>query len=182
MLFRWFTRLVSVLAVLVIAMCLWFHVSSGVTAVTYGVQWIPVSSHVSASSLHNRADYIAYAHQCARDAGLDPSLFERQIWQESGFDPSVVSPAGAIGIAQFMPSTAQGLGVNPSDPASSLCGAARLMASYVQHYGSYAKALAAYNAGSGALASAVSAGGSSWCGYLPQETYHYILAILGSCQ
>ena len=68
-----------------------------------------------------------------------------------------MSSAGAVGIAQFMPSTADAIGVDPFDPFSAIAGAAQLLASYVSAYDGryanpYAAALAAYNAGPGAVA------------------------------
>src|SRR5439155_19873724 len=95
-------------------------------------------------------DLQTYARQAAQRNGVDPDIFQRQIQQESGFNPSAQSPAGAQGIAQFMPATAQGMGVDPSDPYASLDGAARLMKQHLDHYGGdYSRALAAYNAGPG---------------------------------
>ena len=70
---------------------------------------------------------------------------------ESGGDPSAVSPAGAEGLMQLMPTTAQGLGVNPLDPTQAVDGAARLLRSDLQQFGSLPLALAAYNAGAGAV-------------------------------
>ena len=125
--------------------------------------------------------YVPVARQDAISAGISPAIFVRQINQESGFNPSAVSPAGAIGIAQFLPSTAREFGVNPWDPIQSLAGAARLMAQYVHHQyiGDYAKALAAYNAGPGTVQWAVARGGPNWISYLPAETKNYIRIILG---
>src|SRR6266849_5321988 len=104
----------------------------------------------------------------------------RQINNESGFNPNAVSPAGAVGIAQFLPGTAAGLGINPWDPIQALRGAAQLMASYSKTYGGdYAKALAAYNGGSGTVQSAVNNCGASWLNCLPYQTRHYIYVIMG---
>jgi hypothetical protein len=114
------------------------------------------------------ANYRAQARQFARQYGLNPGVFVRQIQQESGFIPGRVSPAGARGIAQFMPGTARGLGINPDNPTQALKGAAKLMAGYVHKYGSYRDALIAYNAGPGAIGRP-----------LPAETQHYIATILG---
>src|SRR5581483_5125277 len=77
--------------------------------------------------------------------------------QESAFDPRALSWAGAIGIAQFMPETAADAGVDPYDPLSAIGGAGALLGSYARAYRSqYANpltaALAAYNAGPGAVA------------------------------
>jgi hypothetical protein len=87
------------------------------------------------------ANYRTAARRAARRYGLDPNVFSRQIQQESGFNPSARSSAGAIGIAQIMPATARGWGVNPSDPIAALDAAAKNMARYVKQYGSYKNAL-----------------------------------------
>jgi len=126
------------------------------------------------------SQYIAVAEQDATAVGIPPAYFVRQIQQESGFNPNAVSPAGAVGIAQFEPGTAAGLGINPWDPIQSLKGAATLMANYARQYGGdYAKALAAYNGGSGTVQSAVNNCGSNWLNCLPGETRHYIYIIMG---
>jgi Transglycosylase SLT domain len=127
-----------------------------------------------------KSQYVAIAQQDAIAVGISPDYFVRQINAESGFNPNSVSPAGAVGIAQFLPSTAAGLGVNPWDPIQALRGAARLMASYAQNYGGdYAKALAAYNGGSGTVQYAVTNCGANWLNCLPGETRHYINMIMG---
>jgi hypothetical protein len=98
------------------------------------------------------ATIAGYYAAAAAATGVPVGLLIAQGRQESGFQTDVVSPSGAIGIAQFMPATAAGLGVNPRDPQSSIYGQARLMASYLAQYaGDVAKALAAYNAGPGAV-------------------------------
>lgn len=114
-------------------------------------------------------DYRAIARREAKRAGLDPNVFVRQIGAESGFNPNARSPAGAQGIAQIMPATAKGWGVDPSDPVASLRAAAKNMAGYVRRYGSYENALRAYNAGPGNIAA--SRGFS--------ETNRYVQNILG---
>lgn len=125
-------------------------------------------------------DYVSMARQAAASAGISPDAFVRQIQQESGFNPGAVSPAGAVGIAQFMPATAASMGVNPYDPSSALNGAARMMAGLANQFGGdYAKALAAYNAGAGAVESAVAQGGGSWLSYMPSETQNYVAIIMG---
>jgi cell wall-associated NlpC family hydrolase len=99
------------------------------------------------ASAASAGDYRQIAAAVAQKYGLDPTIFSRQIEAESGFNPAAVSPAGATGIAQFMPGTAKGLGIDPTDPVASLDAAAKLMSDYVQRYGNIADALAAYNAG-----------------------------------
>jgi soluble lytic murein transglycosylase-like protein len=125
-------------------------------------------------------DFRAIAKQKAEKYGLLPEVFLRQIQQESGFNPGAVSEEGALGIAQIMPSTARGWGVNPRDPVASLDAAARNMAAYIKTYGgkssndpvkvrsAYEKALQAYNAGPGSVGR-----------YLPDETKNYISKIIG---
>ena len=83
--------------------------------------------------------------------GLPPGLLEAVAQVESGFNPSAVSSAGAQGLMQFMPATAAGLGVDPFDPESAIDGAARYLSSHLERFGSIEKALAAYNAGPGAV-------------------------------
>lgn len=92
----------------------------------------------------------------ARRNGIDAEFLGATLLQESAFDPRAMSAAGAIGIAQFEFETAAGIGVDPFDPVSAIDGAARLLGSYREAYTSrpdpYALALAAYNAGPGAVA------------------------------
>lgn len=99
-----------------------------------------------------------HAIDAARAAGIDPAFFAATLLQESAFDPDAFSAAGAVGIAQFEPSTAaeQGL-ADPWDPSEAIVAAARLLAGYVAAYRGrggdpYALALAAYNAGPLAVA------------------------------
>jgi hypothetical protein len=126
-----------------------------------------------------KSQYVAIAQQAAISVGIPANYFVQQINVESGFNPNAVSPSGAVGIAQMIPTTAAGIGANPYDPISALNGAARLMASYYKQYGDYAKALAAYNAGSGTVNYAVQAGGANWMSFLPAETRNYIFKIMG---
>lgn len=124
-------------------------------------------------------DYRMLARQDAMNAGISADLYERQINQESGFNPNAVSSAGAIGISQIMPDTAKGWGVDPWNPQASLQVAAQHMAWYYNHYGyDYAKALAAYNAGTGTVDNAVYCYGTSWEQHVPAETQGYISAIM----
>jgi hypothetical protein len=113
-------------------------------------------------------DYRKIARDKALKYGLDPSLFVRQIGAESGFNPRAVSSAGALGIAQIMPATARGWGVDPRDPVASLDAAARAMSKYVRDYGGWKNALVAYNAGPGRVGKP-----------LFSETRHYIDRVMG---
>jgi soluble lytic murein transglycosylase-like protein len=106
--------------------------------------------------------------------GLNPALFEALVEQESAFDPRAVSSAGAQGLTQLMPGTARMLGVaDPFDPAQSLDGGARYLAQMLREFGGDQRlALAAYNAGPGAV--------RRHGGVPPfQETQNYVTKILG---
>jgi len=89
----------------------------------------------------------------ARRNGIDPALLAGLVRQESNFNAAAVSPAGARGLTQLMPATAAGLGVaNPSDPVQALEGGARYLRRQLDAFGGdVTKALAAYNAGPGAV-------------------------------
>ncbi len=86
--------------------------------------------------------------------GIDGRLLAAVVWTESNFGPTAVSHAGAIGLAQLMPGTASGLGVDPWDPIQNLDGGARYLRTQLERFGSLDLALAAYNAGPGRVASA----------------------------
>ena len=89
----------------------------------------------------------------ARRNGIDPALLAGLVRQESNFNASAVSSAGARGLTQLMPATAAGLGVgDPTDPAQALEGGARYLRRQLDAFGGdVTKALAAYNAGPGAV-------------------------------
>jgi soluble lytic murein transglycosylase-like protein len=87
----------------------------------------------------------------AEHNGLSPKLLAAVADVETHFHTGETSSAGAEGIMQFMPQTADAMGVNTADPASSIDGAARLLSGHLQHFGSIEAALAAYNQGSGTV-------------------------------
>lgn len=95
--------------------------------------------------------YLDPARSAARRHGIPEDLFLRLVQQESGWNPRAVSHKGAIGLAQLMPGTAQRLRVDPSDPVENLDGGARYLAQQYRRFGSWKLALAAYNAGPGAV-------------------------------
>jgi hypothetical protein len=88
----------------------------------------------------------------ARAGGVPPVILAALLQAESGFDPAAVSAVGAVGIAQFMPATARGMGLrNPFDPAQAIPAAGRLLGAHLRAFGAIPLALAAYNAGPGAV-------------------------------
>ncbi len=96
--------------------------------------------------------YADLFNQAAAAHDVDPRLLAAMARQESGYDPEAVSPAGAQGLMQLMPGTAAALGVtNSFDPTQAVDGAARLMDDLLDRFGSARLALAAYNAGPGAV-------------------------------
>jgi len=105
------------------------------------------------SALPAGTPYASEITAAAQANGLDPALLAGLIKQESGFNPNAGSPAGARGLAQLMPGTAAGLGVtNVLDPVQSINGGAKYLKQQLDAFGGdVAKALAAYNAGPGAV-------------------------------
>jgi hypothetical protein len=104
---------------------------------------------------------------------VSAALLAAQLMAESNFNPAAVSPAGAQGIAQFMPGTAAAYGLDdPFDPAAAIDAQARMMSELLAQFGSVELALAAYNAGPGAVAA---------CSCVPPypETQAYVARILG---
>jgi hypothetical protein len=125
-------------------------------------------------------NYVEKARAAAREVGFDPDIFVAQVNQESGFNPDVPDhwagdpPQLIIGICQFAAGTAAGLGINPRDPDEAIPAAAAYMGRLLDKYGGdYSLALAAYNAGSGAV--------DKYHGVPPySETQAYVKLILGA--
>jgi soluble lytic murein transglycosylase-like protein len=116
--------------------------------------------------------YQDMARAAARRQSVPEDLFLRLVRTESGFRPTARSHKGAIGLAQLMPFTAQNLGVNPHDPKQNLEGGARYLSQQYRRFGDWRLALAAYNAGPGAV--------EQYRGVPPYaETQNYVKAILG---
>jgi murein DD-endopeptidase MepM/ murein hydrolase activator NlpD len=121
----------------------------------------------------NEIPHAADIRAAAVHAGIDPLLLASLIRAESGFRANAVSPMGALGLAQLMPATARSMGVtDPFNPATSAAAGARYLANNLRIYGRVDLALAAYQAGKGAVAQA---------GGIPASptTHHYIDRILG---
>ncbi len=117
--------------------------------------------------------YLPMAQDAARRNGVPVDLFLRLVQQESAWNPKALSNKGAIGLAQLMPFTARKLGVNAHDPYQNLEGGARYLKQMYQKFGSWRLALAAYNAGPGAV--------EKHKGVPPyRETRNYVRKIWGS--
>lgn len=89
--------------------------------------------------------------QAAKRHGVPVKLAQRLVKQESGYNPHARSRVGAIGLTQLMPATARSLGVNPHDPVANANGGMRYLAALHTRLGSWKHAVAAYNAGPGAV-------------------------------
>jgi soluble lytic murein transglycosylase-like protein len=116
--------------------------------------------------------FIEVARGAALRHGVPADLFLRLVQQESGWNVGALSHKGAIGLAQLMPDTARLLGVDPHDPQQNLEGGARYLRTQFDTFGTWDLALAAYNAGPGAV---IQHGG------IPPyaETRGYVAAIWG---
>lgn len=96
-----------------------------------------------------RAAYYGMMSAVACEHGIPTGLFDAMIIRESGYNPIATSTANAYGLAQLMPGTASGLGVNRYDPLQNMRGGARYLRQQLDHFGQVHLALAAYNAGPG---------------------------------
>ena len=131
---------------------------------------------------------VAALNDAAYRYAIDPNIAYRQIDQESRFNPNAVSPAGAQGIAQFMPDTARRFGLaNPFDPIASFDAWGRYMRLMLDMFGGrYDLALASYNSGENRAEyrnAAREGRAINWSvlpGRVQSETRNYVVAILGS--
>jgi hypothetical protein len=139
---------------------------------------LPQQSAASSATGGSALAGVPYSDLFARSAsryGVDASLLAAMASQESGFNSSAVSPAGARGLMQFMPATAAGLGVDAMDPGSAIDGAARYLSTLKKQFGSTELALAAYNAGPGTV--------SRYGGIPPfAETQNYVRAVMSKAE
>ena len=135
-------------------------------------QTSPSAAPVSGAGASSAFD--AQINAAAASNGIDPALLKSLVSQESGFNPSARSGAGAVGLTQLMPGTAASLGVtNPLDPAQSLQGGAKYLREQLDRFGGDEQlALAAYNAGPGAV--------QKYGGVPPYaETQNYVNSVMG---
>lgn len=120
-----------------------------------------------------RGEYVDMARAAARKYGIPEDLFLRLVQQESGWNPNAKSHKGALGLAQLMPATARYLRVDPMNPRENLEGGARYLSKQYKKFRSWRLALAAYNAGPGAV--------KKYGGVPPfKETQNYVKVITGS--
>ncbi len=129
----------------------------------------------SVSKISTREQIKSLVSRVAKKHGVDEKLVNALIKQESGFNPNAKSRVGAMGLMQLMPATAKGLGVtNPMDPEQNVEGGVKYLKSMLNRYnGNIILALAAYNAGPGAV--------DKYDGVPPyKETQNYVKSILAS--
>lgn len=130
---------------------------------------------VCIETLTYSADVCRAIDRYAERWSLPDAFLARLIWQESRFDPVAISPAGAQGIAQFMPGTARLRTLeNPFDPAEALARSAEYLNFLEGKYGNLGLAAAAYNSGEGRISQFVSGNGG-----VPLETREYVAIITG---
>jgi cell wall-associated NlpC family hydrolase len=112
------------------------------------------NSSVQMGNVAVPGQYASLIDAASATSGTPAPLLAAILYNESRFNPSAVSSAGAEGMAQFMPTTAAANGVDPFDPTSAITGAADLLSSYHAAFGSWSDAIAAYASGGGAVAAA----------------------------
>lgn len=127
-------------------------------------------------SLSNYVSDVCHTiERAAGENGLDPHFFARLLWKESLFEANAVSPVGAMGIAQFMPGTADLVGLDdPFNPAKAIAVSARYLKTLSDGLGNVGLAAVAYNGGENRAARFLANGGN-----LPWETQDYVQAITG---
>ena len=132
-------------------------------------------AETGAEKISTREQIKNIVFRAAKKHGVDEKLVNALIKQESGFNPNEKSKVGAMGLMQLMPATAKGLGVtNPMDPEQNVEGGVKYLKSMLNKYnGNVILALAAYNAGPGAV--------DKYDGVPPyKETQNYVKSILAN--
>ena len=107
-----------------------------------------------ADQVNTATPHAALFNEAGARWGIPPTVLAGMAYVESRFQNDAVSQAGAVGMMQFLPSTASSMGVNPYDPSSAIDGAARYLRTALDRFGSLDMAIGAYNIGPGAMARA----------------------------
>ena len=107
-----------------------------------------------ADQVNTATPHAALFNEAGARWGIPPTVLAGMAYVESRFRNDAVSEAGAVGMMQFLPSTAASMGVNPYDPNSAIDGAARYLRTALDRFGSLDMAIGAYNIGPGAMARA----------------------------
>lgn len=127
------------------------EISDDGEARTVGLPASPASPRVLVAAASEVVSPDDPYEQAARRYGIDPNLLRAVAWTESRGNNNAVSPKGARGIMQLMPATAAQLGVDPNDPIANINGGAAYLAQQIATFNDVPLALAAYNAGPGAV-------------------------------
>jgi len=131
----------------------WMRAQAVVPVVSFAPGCSPLpyrpSGFLARAAETRRAAYYGMMSAVACEHGIPTGLFDAMIIRESGYNPVAVSSANAFGLAQLMPGTAAGLGVNRFDPFQNMRGGARYLRQQLDKFGQVQLALAAYNAGPG---------------------------------
>lgn len=130
------------------------------------------TQQVIAQPISYAGNYSDIIEQSANKYGVDPDLLTALVKQESNFNPNAVSSAGAMGLGQLMPGTANDMGVSdPFNPEQNLDGSAKYLSMMLSRYNSIELALAAYNAGPKSV-------DSCWCIPSNGETHRYVTNVM----
>lgn len=154
----------------------WLRRSIAITPVTFAPGCSPLtyrpSGILARTAEARRAAFYGMMSAVACEHGIPTGLFDAMIIRESGYNPLAISTANAFGLAQLMPGTAAGLGVNRFDPLQNMRGGARYLRQQLDRFGQVQLALAAYNAGPGRVRN----------GLVPRitETQNYVANIVGN--